>query len=43
MNPIEKQITKKNTTSENIAYLVDNKNNLCQHKQLHPLAARRGK
>ena len=27
MNPMGKQITKKNTTSENIIYLVDNKQN----------------
>ena len=32
-----------NTTSENMTYLVDNKNNLCQHNKLHPLKARRGK
>ena len=32
MNPMEKQITKRNTTSENITYLVENKTNLYQNK-----------
>ena len=32
-----------NTTSDNMAYFVDNKNIMCQHKQLHPLTARIGK
>ena len=40
MNPMEKQITKMNTTSENMTYLVDNKTFLCQHKKLHPLTSR---
>ena len=35
-------ITKRNTTSENIIYLVDNKKP-CQHKKLHLLTARREK
>ena len=43
MNPMEKQITKMNTTSGNMKYLVDNKTVLCQHNKLHPLTARRGK
>ena len=43
MNPMGKYITKMNTTSENIIYLVDNKIFLCQHNKLHPLIARRGK
>ena len=43
INPIEKQITKMNSTSENITYLVDNKKNLCQHKKFHPLTDRRRK
>ena len=30
-------------TSENMTYLIDNKNFLCQHNKLHPLTARRGK
>ena len=42
MNLKEKYIVKLNTTSENIIYLVDNKNFLCQHNKLHPLTARRG-
>ena len=32
-----------NKTSENMTYLIDNKNFLCQHNKLHPLRARRGK
>ena len=36
MNPTEKQITKISTTSDNITYLVDSKNNLCQHNKFHP-------
>ena len=43
MNHIEKYITKKNTTSDNITYLVNIKNILCQNNKLHPLTARRGK
>ena len=43
MNPMEKQITKMNTTSENMTYLIDIKNILCKHNKLHPLASRRGK
>ena len=43
MNPMKKNITKRNTTSENITYLVDNKKFLCQHEKLHPLTAKRGK
>ena len=43
MNPMEKYIIKMNTTSENMTYLVDNKNILRQHKKLHPLIARRVK
>ena len=39
----EKNITKRNTTSENITYLVDNKKFLCQHEKLHPLTAKRRK
>ena len=40
---MEKQIIKMNTTSENMTYIVDNKNNLCQHNKLNPLTASRGK
>ena len=43
MNPMEKHITKINTASENITYLVDNKIILCKHNRLHPLTAIRGK
>ena len=32
-----------NTTSDNMKYMVDNKKNMCEHKQLHPLTARIGK
>ena len=32
-----------NKTSENMTYLIDNKNFLCQHKKLYPLTFRRGK
>ena len=30
-------------TSDNMAYLIDDKKFLCQHKKLDPLTARRGK
>ena len=43
MNPMEKQITKMNTTPENMTYLVDNKHFLCQHNTLHTITDRRGK
>ena len=42
MNPMGKRITKRNTTPENITYLVDNKTVLCQHGKFHPLTARKG-
>ena len=40
---MEKQITKMNTTSENMTYLVYNKNNLCQHNKFNPSTVRKGK
>ena len=43
MNPMEKLNIERNPTSENISYLVDNKNYLCQHEKLHPITARTGK
>ena len=43
LNPMEKYITKMNTTPENIKYLVDNNCFMCQHNKLHPLTSRRGK
>ena len=43
MNPMEKQIVEKNTTSDNVSFFIDNKNCLCQHENLHPLTARKGK
>ena len=43
MNPMEKHITKMNTSSKNMTYLVDNRKSLCQHNKLRPLTARRGK
>ena len=43
MNPMKKQITKMNTTSDNMTYLVDKKTFMCQHKTLRPLTARRVK
>ena len=43
MNPMGKHITERNTTSENVTYLVDNKKCLCQHEKLYPLTDRRGK
>ena len=42
MNPMEK-ITKMNTTSKNMKYLVGSKKILCQHNKLQPLTARIGK
>ena len=43
MNPLENQITKMNTTSQNMTYLIDNKNIMCQYKKYHPLTSGRGK
>ena len=43
MNPMEKQITKINTTSKNKTYLVENQKNMCQHNKLHPLTSKREK
>ena len=43
MNPMEKLKNTMNKTSENMTYLIDNKQFLCQHKKLHPLTSRRGK
>ena len=40
MNPMEEQIKKMSTTSENMTYLVDNRKNICQHNKLHPLIAK---
>ena len=42
MNPMGNNITKMNTTSENMTNLVD-KTIMCQDNKLHPIAARRGK
>ena len=43
MNPMEKLKISMYKTSDNMAYLIDNKKFLCQHKKLDPLTARRGK
>ena len=43
MNPMEVHITKNNTTSDTVSYLVDTKKCLCQHEKLHPLTAIRVK
>ena len=43
MITMEKHTTKRNTTSENITYLVDTKKVMWQHEKLHPLKTRRGK
>ena len=43
VNPMENHIIERNTTSNNIPYLVYNKKCLCQHEKLHPLTARKGK
>ena len=42
MNPMENH-KKKNKTSENMTFLIDNKNILCQHNKFYPLTDRRGK
>ena len=42
MNPMDKYMTKMNTTSENMTYIVDEKK-LCQHNKLNSLTARRVK
>ena len=39
---MEKKITEKNTTSDNVSYLTDNKSCICRHEKLHPLTARKG-
>ena len=41
MNSMETNITERNTTSENVSYLVDSKKCLYQHGKLHPLTARK--
>ena len=43
MNPMEKLKNSMNKTSDKTKYLIDNKEFLCQHKNLYPLTARRGK
>ena len=43
VNLMGKHITKRNTISENITYLVDNEHFLCQHEKLFPLTDRWGK
>ena len=43
MNPMEKQIIERNTTSYNVSFLVDNKNCPFQYEKLHPLIDRKGK
>ena len=40
MNPMEKNIMERNTTSDNVSFLIDNKNCLCQPEKMHPLTAR---
>ena len=42
MNHMEKHITKRNTASENITYMVDKNCFLCHHDKLHPLQLKRG-
>ena len=42
MNHMENHIIESNTTSDNISFLVDNKNCLCQPEKLHPITARKG-
>ena len=37
LNLMGKYVTKMNTTSENMTYLVHNKKNMCQQNKLHPL------
>ena len=43
VNSMEKHIIERNTASDNISFLVDNQNFLCQHEKLHPLTSRKGK
>ena len=43
MNSMEKHITGRNKTSNNILYPVDNEKCMCQHESFHPLTARKGK
>ena len=38
-----KHIIEKNTASDNVSYMVDNEKCLCQHENLHPLTAIKGK
>ena len=42
MNPMGKYITEKNTSPDNVPYLVDNKKCMCQHRKLHSLTSRKG-
>ena len=43
MNPMEKLKNTTNKTSENMIYLIDKKNFLCQQNKLRPLTSRKGK
>ena len=42
MNPM-KNIAKRNTTWDNVSYLIDENKCLCQCKNVYPLTARKGK
>ena len=40
---MEKQIIERNTTSDNVSFLIDNKTFLNRHEKLHPLPYREEK
>ena len=40
---MERHIKERDTTSEKLPYMFDNKLFLCQHRKFHPLTSRKGK
>ena len=43
MNPYEHLLAEKSRIENKSQFLIDNKQNLCEHGGLHPMTARKGK
>ena len=43
MNPYEHLLSEKSRIENKIQFLIDNKQNLCEHGGLHPMTAQKGK
>ena len=43
MNPYEHLLSEKSRIENKSRFLIDNKQNLCEHGGLHPMTARKGK